>query len=319
VYEMKNKKYFKIGMAILLSGVLLFAVALTGNAESGAYEQLKMLLRSEPAEASNMTVHMKLSLADNGTTVVNAAGDIKADNDSGKMSGVFNISGQAGEKTFEVFRNGDSTLLHLAGSANWYRTECEEEPTDREFFSKRADRPEGNDNPELREASMDILMGGLKDRIALEEANGLRTFSLTFDKGNMPVLLQAAFGARWTDRPKSSQAVDTSALPAELQAALSEMAQYGDLIDLPGERVLDGLKLSFTVDGNDQPQAAELSADFSGIGADGSSHTYQLVCKMTLADINSTTPDDASADPASIIQIDASQLGCGQNLRDAHQ
>lgn len=302
---MKNKNYLKAGIAVLLSGILLFAVALTGNAAGNGYEQLKALMREEPVRADNMTVHMDLTLTDNGTTVLNTSGDAKVDKKAEKMSGLFRIAGKDGEKELEVYKNGDTALLHLPGSANWYQADCKKDKSNMERFPGRFEGEGRNEDPKLREAFLDTLMGDLKDQVVLEESDGLRTFSLTLDKGNIPVLFQAAFAAGKT--PKEGKCPDTAILqklPAELQALVGDMPKMHNLADLSGERTLDSLRIALTVGQDNKPRAVEVSTGFSGTAEDGSSHTCQMTCKISMNNINNTMVGEASPDPSAITKLE---------------
>ena len=307
---MKKQNYLKIGIAVLLSGVLLFAIALTGNAAGNGYEQLKMLLNEEPVQLSSSSIHTDLSISDNGTSVLQAAGDIKADMISKNMSGQFNIAGAAGAKSFEVFQKGDTVLFHLTGSENWYQTiRTENDRYDGETARGQYASQDRKSNRQLRDAVLDVLMGDLKDQVTLDEANGLRTFSLTMDKSNMPLLIQTAFSAGKMHSGVNDQpAFDMANLPAELKAAADDMMVYRNLIDISGERTLEKIKISLTVDQNNQPQAIELSTNFSGVSEDGTAHAYEINCKAALSGINATVPDEAKADPSVITTIDASRF-----------
>lgn len=318
---MKNKKYLQIGIAVMLSGVLLFAVALTGNAANNGYEQLKMLLREEPVQMNNMTVHMDMKLSDNGTAVLQAAGDVKADKTAKKMSGQFQVSGKAGEKAIEVYKNGDAALFRLAGSTNWYQvTSPESGAGDNEKFNSRFEGDVTKGDTQVREAFMDTLMGNLKDQVELEESNGLRTFSLSLDKGNMPVLVQTVFSAASMHKEANApETCDLTNLPAELQNTFGDMKEYKNLVNLSGDRVLEKIKVSLTVDQKNQPQVMEFSAAFSGTAKDGTAHTYDLNCKMSLSDLNTTIPDEAKADPSSVTKIDTTQFDNTRNFNGMHR
>ena len=319
---MNNKKYLSVGVAVLLSGVLLIATALTGSAASNAYDQFKMLLREDHAQFTNMTVAMNMSISDNGKAVLNVVGDVKADKDAKNMSGQFQISGKGDEKTFEVYRSDDAVLLHFAGSENWYQPASLKEYSDDEIENYgRFGKEPMKDNEKLRDMLMDTLMGDLKDQVILDESNGLRTFSLTLDQGNMPVLIQTVFsaGSEMHGGTKTMDVLAIANLPVELQEVITDMMVYHDLVDISGERTLKEIKVSLTVDQNNQPVAMALSTSFSGLAKDGSAHDYAVNFEMNLSDLNTTVPDEADVNPSSIITIDSTQFeNCGFSNRMHH-
>lgn len=307
---MKNKKFLKIGAAVLLSGVLLMATALSGYASDNAYEQLKALLREEQVQHSNLTIHMDLGISDNGTQVFRATGGFKADKDAENMSGQLQVTANEDEKVIDFYQKDDTVLFHLAGSENWYQTTSPEKNSDDEYGTrKRFNKDDMKDNQQLREALMDTMMGDLKDQVLLTESNGLRTFALTLDKSNMPVLIQTAFSVSNRDcETEVPEAFDMANLPTELQDVISDMKNYHNLIDISGEKTLEKIMISLTVDQQNQPQAMDLSTSISGIGKDGSAHVYEMNCSMVLSDLNTTVPDEANINTATIIKVDSTQF-----------
>lgn len=313
---MKNKKLLPVGIAVLLSGILLVATALTGNAASNAYEQFKELLHQDPVQFENATVGVNIDISDNGEKILHLGGSVKADKDSTNMSGKFELSGKGPEKAFEVYGNKDDVLLHVEGSENWYqaanhKSEADEEEGPRGHFGDK----DWNDGKNLRDALLDTLMGDLKDQVKLAEADGLRTFSLTLDKGNMPILLQTAFSAAGEVHKEAelSTVCDLTGLPEELQDVIADMAAYRNLIDISGERTLEKIVISLTVDRDNQPKMFELTTSFSGISKDGGKHNYEINGFVALSNVNETTIDTVNVDPSSIITIDTSKF---ENIRD---
>ncbi len=307
---MKKRNFLSVGVAVLLSGVLIIATSLTGNAAGNAYEQLKLLMREDHARPDNMTLTMNIDVTDNGTSVLHGEGIVKTDTAEKCMSGSIQISGM-GDQGFEFYGDEDSVLLKLAGSENWYKAEPTEDRADED--DEDYDRFGGNrehDNYELREMVMDTLMGDLKDQVVLEQANGLRTFSLTLDEGNMPVLLQTLFSAGSRDREicDGDEYCDLDALPQELLDFAQELKVYRDVIDFSGDRTLNGIKLTLTVDNQNQPVAMSFTTNFRVTNDNGGSHQYQIYVSMAISDVNTTVVDTVSPDPASIIEVDTSSF-----------
>ncbi|HEX2947454.1 MAG TPA: hypothetical protein VHT96_16065 [Clostridia bacterium] len=304
---MKKNKYLAIGAAVMLSGLLLLSMTVASYASGNAYEQLKQLLNEKPAEIGNMTVHMDMSVTDNGVTAMNTVGDIKADKASKNSSGQIKVSGKSEEKVINFFSADKAVLFNVAGSENWYRTEA------RERLS-RSDSEEqfGNDNADmkkLRGMLMDTLMGDMKDQVSLEESNGLRTFSLELNKGNMPLLVQTAFNAGSTR--KQADLPDAGAmanLPSELQDLIGDLADYHKAVNISGEKDLQRISVKLTVNQDNKPVGADLSAAFSAMSTDGSVHNYETSLKASISDLNSTVPDQAGIDPSKAITIDPAQF-----------
>lgn len=305
---MKNKKLLTAGTAVLLSGVLLAATALTGNAATNAYEQFKTLLSQDHAKVDNMTLHMNMTISDNNAAVLNAIADMKADTEK-KMSGQFQISGAGEEKSFEVYGKDGTMLFHQTGSENWYQAAHQNEDSEDadKDLERRFSRPDMKDHEELREMFLDAMMGDLKDQVTLSESNGLRTFSLTLDEGNMPVLVKTAFslGSRTHGDKKALDTVAVASLPQELQNVVADMAEYHKLIEISGERTLERVTIALTVDENNQPQAMAFTTNFSGVAEDGSAHDYEINCSLTLSDLNTTIVSEADVDPSAITTIDS--------------
>lgn len=305
---MKKKKYLAIGAAVLLSGLLLFSMALTSYASGNAYEQLKQLLDEKPADIENMTVHMDMNVTDDGTTALSTTGDIKRDKNTGNTSGQIRVSGKSEERVINFFCDENTVLFNVDGTENWYRTEA----GDRNF-RRDPEKRFNSRNPDmqkLRGAIMDALMGDLKDQVTLEESDGLRTFSLELDKDNMPLLVETAFNASgMRNKADLPDAAGIANLPAELQELIKDLADYHKDVDISGEKELENVSIKLTVDQDSKPVGAELSAAFSGMSTDGGTHNFVVSFKAAMSDLNNTVPDQAGIDPSKAITVDSAQFG----------
>ncbi len=304
---MKNKKFLTIIAVIVMSGVLLTAGAMAANTAGSAYEQFKLLLDEEHGCIENATVNVVMSVIDNGETVIALDGDMKMDEGSNKMSGSFLATGKEKEKSFEIYRDNDDVLLHLTGSDNWYRTTREEESIqedDTRRFGRDRDGKFG-ENKQLRDALLDTVMGDYKDQVIMTEANGLRTFSLSFDEGNMPVFLQTLFqvadmGER---RDEYDEQEDLSVLPQELQDVFTEMKN--DKYDLEFvEKKLKKLEISFTVDQKNNLTGMGMLINCSGTDTEGTAHDLSIDFSMAMTNVGITVADEANPDSDAIITID---------------
>lgn len=305
---MKNKKFLTIGAAVLLSGVLLLTSALTGNAAGNAYEQLKMLLSEKHEQITNATVQLNMSLTDNGMEVFKVEGKVKVDHESDKASGRILFADESVTKSFDVFHSNNEALFRLTGSENWYRIQRDKELEDRmESRHQRGSSPM-KENAQVRDMLLDTLMGDYKDQVSLVESNGLRTFSLTLDENNMPVLLQTLFSADGIHRGERFQeACDLTVLPEELQNLCLEMKDHRHGLELEN-RKLKSIVLSFSVNEQNHPVGMKLAIDFSGTDTDGNGHDCSMSLNATLSDLGTTVPDEADADPASITTVDTAHM-----------
>lgn len=305
---MKKRKYMAIGAAVLLSGLLLFSMALTSYASGNAYEQLKQLLDERPADNGNMTVHMDISVTDNGVTAMSTTGDIKTDKATENTSGQIKVSGKSEEKLINFFSAENSVLFNMEGSENWYRTEARDRNLRRDP-EKRFDS-QNPDMQKLRGAIMDALMGDLKDQVTLEESNGLRTFSLELDKNNMPLIVETAFNASgMRNKADLPDTAGITKLPEELQELVKDLADYHKDVEISGEKELDSISIKLTVDQDNKPVGAELSTAFSGKSTDGNTHSFVVSFKAAMSDMNTTVPDQPGIDPSKAITIDPAQFG----------
>jgi hypothetical protein len=310
---MKKRKYLAIGAAVLLSGLLLFSMALTSYASGNAYEQLKLLLDKEPADIGNMTVHMDMSVTDDGVTAMSTTGDIKTDKATENTSGQIKVSGKSEEKLINFFSDKNAVLFNVEGSDNWYRTEAQDRNLRRDP-EKRFDS-QNPDMQKLRGAIMDALMGDLKDQVTLEESDGLRSFSLMLGKDNMPLLVETAFNASgMRNKADLPDAASIANLPAELQELVKDLADYHKDVDISGEKELESISIKLTVNQDNKPVGVELSTAFSGKSTDGNTHSFIVSFKATMSDLNTTVPDQPGIDPSKAITIDPAQF---EGLRKA--
>ncbi len=319
---MKNKKFLTTIAVVVMSGVLLTAGAMAANPAGSAYEQFKSVLAKEHESIENATVNMSMAISDNGQAVIALDGSMKVDKDSNKMSGTFQISGKTA-KSFEVYKNNDDMLLQLAGSENWYKTTNKDEYSeDGDEFRRgfgREGRENAGENKQLREALLDTLMGDYKDQINMTETNGLRTFSLSLDEGNMPVLLQTAFQMSDTYEDKECEVPeDLSQLPQELQDAFADMKLCEYDVDMVDKK-LEAIAISITVDQYNNPVGMSMSLTCSGTDAEGTSHVLDVDLSMSFSDVGITVADEVNPDAESVITIDSEILSgpCRRNgVRD---
>ena len=304
---MKNKKLFVIIAVVVMSGMLLTAGAMAANPAGSAYEQFKTLLDQDHESIENATVSMNMSVTDNGETVVALDGSMKVDEQSNRMRGTFQISGKT-EKSFELYKNNDDVLLRLAGSENWYKPSHKDEKSeDEEEFGRRFGRDgreNTGENKQLREAFLDTIMGDYKDQVSMTQSNGLRTFSLSFDEGNMPILLQTAF--QLSDDHNETEyetPADLSPLPQELQDAFADIKSCEYDVELVDKK-LDSIRISITVDEQNNLAAMGMSMSCSGTDTKGTEHDLDIDFSMTLSEVGTSVVDVADPDPAKITTID---------------
>lgn len=304
---MKNKKFLAIIAVVVMSGLLLTAGVMAANPAGSAYEQFKSLLVQDQERIENATVNMAMSIADNGETLIGLDGSIKANELGDKMSGTFRISGKT-EKSFEIYKDNDDVLLHLAGSENWYKTAHKDvrSENEKEFGRRfgRDGREDAGGNRQFREAVLDTIMGDYKDQVSMTESNGQCTFSLSLDEGNMPILLQAAFqlsddrGEKRNDNP-----ADLSLLPQELQDAFADIKNCEYDVELV-EKKLDSITISITVDEQNRLTAMGMSISCSGTDAEGVGHVLDIDFSMNLSEVGTSVVDEANPDPAKVTIID---------------
>lgn len=327
---MKNKKMFTIGAAVVLSGVLLATTALTGNAAGNAWEQFKELARTEHTQPTSMAMTGTVTVTDNGQQVAGVTASVKADHENDVMSGTFTLVGSDASQTVAIYKNGDDVLMNPQGSDNWYKIVHEPEATDYDEASSddrgtrgmrgmKGMRSNHNDmdNTQMRESVMDALMGDLKDQVTVVEANGLRTFSLTLDENNMPVLLQTAFTAGLSSNhgKMDSRMTIPENLPEELKTMMTNGMNHRDMTKIVSEGKLIGMSVAFTVNAENQPTAFDVTVQFKGLDADGVAHTMGVSASAAISDYNNTTPDTADTTGKTIITIEKDAFE-GMNEQD---
>lgn len=307
---MKNKKFLTIIAAVVLSGMLLTAGALAANPAGSAYEQFKQLLNGDQVRIDNASVDVSMSVTDNRQLVLALYGNMKRDSVSDRMSGTFNITGKEKTESLEVYCNSEEVLFRLAGSDNWYRTTHgngwrEEERVRR--YGRDAEGWDGKDK-QLRDVLFDTVMGDYRDQFSVTESNGFRTFTLSFDEGNMPILLQAFFqlsdsGINYEIRDEYDENDNLDDLPQELRDALSRLKEQDHDIELV-EKKLKSLEMTFTVDQQDRFTGIGIATVCTGKDAEGTVHELEIDLSVSLTDIGTTVADEANPDPASVTVIE---------------
>lgn len=316
---MKNKKFLTIIAVVVMSGVLLTAGAMAANTSGSAYEQFKSLLDQDQERFENATVDVSMDVSDNGEAVIALDGSMKINTSSNNMSGTFQTSGKTA-KSFEVYKDNDDILLHLAGSENWYKTTNKNEySADEEEFSRgfgRDRRENFKQNKQMKDALLDTIMGDYKDQVSMTESNGLRTFSLSLDEGNMPILLQTAFQMSDMRGDKECETpANFDLLPQELQDAFADMKNCEYDVELVDKK-LKNMEISITVDQQNRPVEMGMSMKCSGNDAEGVEHIMDIDFSMTLSDVGATVVDEANPDAASVTTIDSAAFE-GSGMRRA--
>lgn len=287
----KNKKILTAGLCIALGCILLVATAFAGTPETAGYDALKTAMKNM-GDIRSMTADIKVSVSDNGNSLITASGILKSackEGSGSSFTGTLSASGV--EKNFEVYEQNGTSILKTSDNEVYYISQSrkpdrsEHNEWDREWdrnWTESEDYKGG-------EALLDAFMGNLKNEFVLDSReDGSSTIRLQLTGSKIPAVVNTLTSLAVRDaaeeRNHTPHVVSHSDLPfmqdldVELPKLVNQvrMEEINFTVDTDKEGKVTRIAMNTTVSGND---------------AQGIAHQVALNMSMDLSDVNNTTPD----------------------------
>ncbi len=322
---MKNKKV-KLGVLVLAAVTVFTATAFAASADNDGYEALKQIMKDsrETELMSGASFSGTFKVSDQGTTIAEVKGTVKAKHDSDEASGMVQVNLKGKEQDLSFFKNGENMYLADETNTKYYKLVNAEddlsrrhEDYDRENSNVRAEHNMGS----AQEGLLDYLMGDLKSQFELSRnSDGTKTITLDLNQNEIPVPLNLLTAVAVESKGDSNYSDKESEMNAAQQQLLLEKLPFmkdfeGLEKDIPGLKKdvkLTALVIKLNVDSNNQLKSFETKLSIAGQDSEGGYHEISFQGLASVNDLNNANVDKFNEDGKNIEIINAEDFNCSK-------
>ncbi len=322
---MKNKKV-KLGVLVLAAVTVFTATAFAASADNDGYEALKQIMKDsrETELMSGASFNGTFKVSDQGTTIAEVKGTVKAKHDSDEASGKVQVNLKGREQDLSFFKNGENMYLADETNTRYYKLVNAEddlsrrhEDYDRENSNVRAEHNMGS----AQEGLLDYLMGDLKSQFELSRnSDGTKTITLDLNQNEIPVPLNLLTAVAVENKGDSNYPDKESEMNAAQQQLLLEKLPFmkdfegleKDIPTLKKDVKLTALVIKLNVDSNNQLKSFETKLSIAGEDSEGVYHEISFQGLASVNDINNTNVDKFNEDGKNIEIINAEDFNCSK-------
>jgi hypothetical protein len=288
----RMKKGFVILGAIGISSVVMVTSGFAAMASTSGYSVYKDAIKATRG-LDSVSLSGGISLKDNGTSLVNVTGSVKADLANETQSGSATIDNSGKQQTIEVYRQSNQTITKSSDSDVYYQ--------EQERQGKHKDeKPESKQIPQEVENMIDSLVGNLQNSVTLDnKADGTKQVTLSLSNAQLPPVVNAVGSLL-------------------IKNALDEKQGHKKNEEVPGidfkpslpaitQNVrIDQIDIKADINASNFIQHQEATITVSGKDAAGVSHQAVLQLNADLTGFNATTPDtiDLAGKNVKVVQHD---------------
>jgi hypothetical protein len=271
------KKGFVIIGAIGISSVVMVTSGFAAMASSSGYSVYKDAIKATKS-LDSVALSGGISLKDNGASLINVTGNVKANLVNETESGSAIIDNNGKQQTVEVYKQSNQTITKSSASNVYYQ---KLERADK----NKNEKPESKQIPKEVENIIDSLVGNLQNSVTLDnKADGTKAITLSLSNAQLPPVVNAMGSLL-------------------IKNALDEKESHNNQEKIPGidfkptlpaltQNVrIDQIDIKANINKTNFIQHQEASITISGKDASGVSHQVILQLNADLSGFNTTTPD----------------------------
>lgn len=270
-----NKKIIAIATTLVISGGVLMGTAYANASSLSGYENYKLAIK-DTANLKNETADIKLSVKDNGVSLVDVTSNVKVNSASNAMSQATTVKSSKGSETFTTASQAGKSISKSSTSEVYNVRE-----NNHMNFNKKDEKM----NPQMvnsMETVMDILVGNMKDGVTVKDnADGTKKVAITLDKAQIAPLVNAITSLALTKNNNEPMRIEKAG-SLDVKNMLPQLASDIKVVsvnvtgDINKENIISNQVASIVL---------------SGVDASGATHTVTINADLNLSKINSTTPD----------------------------
>lgn len=308
------KKRTTLLITSLVVAFSLLAVTVYANVNSyEGYEAFKEFMQSSHNGESLEEMHSgsmagSVVFIQDGEKLLTVSGTLQGDGVRKAASGnlildqagvIRNLSLYAEDKTFYLFDEENGEYYQMIHSEEQDYEDWENEDFDSSDWEGRNEKMTA-----AQEELMDFLAGDLKDDFEVTyESNGNQTilFELTEEEMPMVLNLMISAGNSMKDFRQEQEDADFEANKAALEEKLAiyplfaQLATMDDAVaSIEEDFALHLIRMSVTVDENQEPQSMSFAIQISGNDEQGNYHTQEVQAEFAIdqgSDVEITAPD----------------------------
>jgi hypothetical protein len=297
------KKGFVILGAIGISSVVMVTSGFAAMASTSGYSVYKDAIKATRG-LDSVALSGGISLKDNGASLVNVTGNVKANLANETESGSAIIDNNGKQQTVEVYHQSNQTITKTSASDVYYQ---EMERADKH----KDEKPESKQIPQEVENIIDSLVGNLQNSVTLDnKADGTKAITLSLSNAQLPPVVNAM----------SSLLIKNALDEKETLKKQEEIPGIDFKPTLPAltQNVrIDQIDIKANINAANFIQHQEASITISGKDANGVSHQVILQLNADLSGFNTTTPDtiDLTGKNVQVVQ-NTNKHGDNENEND---
>jgi len=269
-----RKKWLAIGLAVGISGALVWGIGVSASAENAGMEVYKSALHQTSA-AKSMTANAHLEISDNGAKLLTLEGVAKVNHDEQVASVDATYSGTKGTGSFQAFREQNQVIVKKGDSDIYQVMEVMD-------WGHKAPKNKEDGPPAMMNHLTKTLFGNIDSWTTVENLpDGGKRASLGLSEEQMPVFVKVVGPILYSKIAEHSQE----------KAAASEKGLPVVLPSLEENIQVDQITLQATIDENNRIEQQSAEVHVSGVDATGEKHELLLSLDISLSDLAATTPD----------------------------
>jgi hypothetical protein len=288
----RMKKGFVILGAIGISSVVMVTSGFAAMASTSGYTVYKDAIKATQS-LNSVALSGGITLKDNGTSLVNVTGSVKADLAKETQSGSATIDNSGKKQTVEIYKQSNQTITKSSNSDVYYQ-ELERQGKHKD------EKPESKQIPQEVENIIDSLVGNLQNSVTLDnKADGTKQVTLSLSNAQLPPVVNAVGSLlikNALDEKQGHQKIDK--VPGiDFAPSLPALTQ---------NIRIDQIDIKADINASNFIQHQEAAITVSGKDAAGVSHQVVLQLNADLSGFNATTPDtiDLTGKNVKVVQQD---------------
>jgi hypothetical protein len=288
----RMKKGVVILSAIGISSVVMVTSGFAAMASTSGYSVYKDAIKATRS-LDSVALSGGITLKDNGTSLVNVTGSVKADLANETQSGSATIDSSGKTQTVEVYRQRKQTITKSSDSDVYYQ--------EQERQGKQKDeKPESKQIPQEVENMIDSLVGNLQNSVTLDsKTDGTKQVTLSLSNAQLPPIVNAAGSLLIKNALDEKQGHQKNGeVPSfDFEASLPALTQ---------NIRIDQIDIKADINASNFIQHQEAAITVSGKDAAGVTHQVVLQLNADLSGFNTTTPDtiDLAGKNVKVVQHD---------------
>ncbi|MDA8235725.1 MAG: hypothetical protein M0Z31_13175 [Clostridia bacterium] len=264
----------KLLTVAVISGVLMAGSALQALAGTSGYETYKSALKNTKA-AQSLTSQVKVTLQDNGNTILSADSVTKKDLAKDAASNTVSINSDGKSATFEMFQQDDQMVMKRSGEDVYYQVE-------KGGHKQRKAKAHDEELHKDMENVIDALTQNLQNQITIQEGEkGTKKIDLQLTGTEIPLAVNAVGSMLVKHVPQAHEKAQD--MPKPFAGIKPELPRLKDAIQVKE------IRLSAEVSADNYIEEHTATIVVSGKDAQGNAHDLTFNLEADLSDFNQTT------------------------------